>query len=142
MCCTHDNPVSCHKFRELMWEKYHTLCASASFKERWTKFLDSSVGIQSVLFYQCTTKHIFEKVIQTQFPLELNLVSLPVAKIDYEESDTLRYCAGYILRSVKKKIDASAHPLKKELLLCVEDLLEGLGIDIKHLMSGYMYRYL
>ena len=47
-----------------------------------------------------------------------------MAKIDYEESNALRYCAGYILRSVKK-IDASAHPMKKELLLCVEDLLEG-----------------
>ena len=64
-------------------------------------------------------------------------MSLPVAKIDYEESNALHYCAGYILRSVK----ASAHPMKKELLLRVEDLLEGLGIDIKHLMSGYMYRY-
>ena len=44
-CCTHDNPVSCRKFRELMWEKYHKLCASASFKEMWTKFLDSFIGI-------------------------------------------------------------------------------------------------
>ena len=35
----------------------------------------------------------------------------------------------YIPRALKKKIDRSSHPLKKELLLCLLDLSEEFGIE-------------
>jgi hypothetical protein len=44
--------------------------------------------------------------------------------LDFEDMNALRYCAGYLLRSVKSKIDSSAHPLKVKLLLCIEDMIE------------------
>ena len=117
-CCTHGKAVTCHTFKEKMWEKYHKLCSSEDFREKWTKFLEATIGIHSVLFYQFSTKCIFEEIIKIQFPIESAPVSLPVAKLDYEESNALWYCAGYILRSVKKKLSKAAHPMKKSLLLC------------------------
>ena len=41
----------------------------------------------------------------------------------YEERNGLRYAAGYVPRSLKKKLTKSAHPHKKDLLLCLPNLL-------------------
>ena len=76
-----------------------------------------------------------EQIIKIQFPVMSTPVTMEVTKLDYEESNALRYCAGYILRSVRKKIDKSAHdhPMKKALQLCVQDLYES--IICKHCLS-------
>ncbi len=42
-----------------------------------------------------------------------------------EESNTLCYCGGYLIRSPRNKISKSAHPLKDALVLCLQDLVEG-----------------
>lgn len=111
-----------------MWEKFHKLCSSDEFRKDWIAFIQSSVGFHgSAIFYQYIAKVILEKMIKFQLPVESASASntqTPV-NLDFEESNALRYCAGYILRAVKKKIDKSAHPLKKELQLCVKDLLES-----------------
>ena len=50
--------------------------------------------------------------------------------LSYEEKNALRYTAGYnVPRALKKKIDRSSHPLKKELLLCLLNLSEESGIE-------------
>ena len=41
--------------------------------------------------------------------------------LSYEEKNVIRFIGGYIL---KKKMERSLQPLKKELLLCLSDLLE------------------
>ena len=44
--------------------------------------------------------------------------------LSYEEKNIIRFIGGYILRVLKKKMERSLQPLKKELLLCLSDLLE------------------
>ena len=41
-----------------------------------------------------------------------------------EETNALRYAAGYVPRALKKALSKSAHPLKKDLQLCLLDLLD------------------
>ena len=70
---------------------------------------------------------ILEKVIQSQFPVDSDHEQSTSATppLDFEEANALRYCGGYLLHSLKKKISRSAHPLKEKMLLCIHDLLEG-----------------
>lgn len=131
-CCTHSRAVTCHTFKERMWGKFYQLCSSDNFRNSWTVFLESSIGLKSVIFYQFVTKAIFHQIIEMQLPVEpvsVNTVT-PAAtasppKLDKEESNALRYCIGYVLRSTRKKIEKSANRMKQQLLLCIEDLFES-----------------
>ncbi len=104
----------------------------------WSKFLETNIGFSGCpIFYQFITKLILEKVLKYQFPVDSRAIfpnndvegneqSTDLCLLDFKESNALRYCGGYLLRSIKKKIGKSAHPIKQKLLLCVQDLLEGI----------------
>lgn len=42
--------------------------------------------------------------------------------MDYLERNALRYAAGFVIQSLQKKIDKSAHRLKESVKLCLKDL--------------------
>ncbi len=128
-CCSHPKSMVCHTFKEQMWEKFYKLSSSERFRMSWTEFLQTSIGFNACpIFYQFITKTILEGIIKTQFPVISSpshcVVSLKT-QLDFEECNALRYCGGYLLRSLKKKISKSAHPLKSSLLLSLEDLFEA-----------------
>ena len=127
-CCSHPRPVTCHTFKERMWEKFYKLCAKEEFNTMWKTFIQSSIGFNgSPIFYQFVTRAILEEQVKIQFPTEVPLqpgASYTVTSLDFEDSSALRYCGGYIIRSLKKKIGKSAHPLRDALLLCLNDLIE------------------
>ena len=94
----------------------------------WKVFIQTSIGFNaSPIFYQFVTRTILEELIKIQFPTELPSCTIQPSStsLDFEESNALRYCGGYLIRSLKKKIEKSAHPLKDALLLCLQDLIEG-----------------
>lgn len=108
-----------------MWEKYYKMCSDKEFRSTWNKLLENSIGFQSCpIFYQFVTKVLLEDVIKRQFPID-STSQVTSHSLDFQESNALRYCAGYLLRSLKNKINRSAHPLKQKLLLCVKDLCES-----------------
>lgn len=117
-----------------MWEKYHKLTCSDDFRKAWSEFLHSSVGVRSVLFFQFVTKFILEEQIKAQMPVYKAAEEMSVSKLDYQESNALRYCSGYILRAAKKTVEKAATPLKTALLLCINELLES-----KSIYSFYMH---
>lgn len=133
-CCTHPRAVTCHTFKERMWEKFHKLCSCEDFRKSWTVFLQSSIDLKSVIFYQFVTRVILDEIIKMQLPVEPvfihtgTLASSVPPKLDYEESNALRYCIGYVLRSTRKKIEKSANRMKQQLLLCIEDLFESKSV--------------
>ena len=50
---------------------------------------------------------------------------LPVVEaLTYEESNALRYVAGYVCHKLRKKITASTHQMMEKLLLCLLDLCD------------------
>ena len=84
-----------------------------------------------------------EKMIKFQLPVESassGNTPKPV-NLDFEESNAVRYCAGYILRTVQKKINKSAHPLKKAIQLCIKDLLESRLIKYMHIPRFIHFLY-
>lgn len=44
--------------------------------------------------------------------------------LDYEEKNALRYTTGYVIRSLKRKLQQSANPMKKELILSLTTITE------------------
>ena len=92
-------------------------------------FIQTSIGLEgSPIFYQYVTRVILEQLIKIQFPLELpsRIIQPYSTSLDFEESNALRYCGGYLIKSLKKKIEKSARPLKDALLLCLQDLIKGI----------------
>ena len=95
--------------RERMWEYYHKLRSSTSFKEMWTTLLQQSIASELCpIFYQFVTDTIMEELIKHHFPVEV-FEREHEASLDYEELNALRYTAGYVVRSLTQKLQRSAH---------------------------------
>lgn len=97
-CCC--RPVTC---KERMWEKFYKLCAKEEFQTMWKMFIQTSIGFNgSPIFYQFVTRAILEELIKIQFPTELpsGTIQPSSASLDFDESNALRYCGGYLIRSL------------------------------------------
>ena len=111
--------------REMMWTKFHKIRTSEEYRVLWHPFLQL-VGIteMSTIFCQCVGEHVLKELAELQFPLidKITSQSKP-SELTCEETYGLRYAAGYVPRSLKKRLSKSTNPLKHELLLCLESLL-------------------
>ena len=119
-CFVHQGSLKTRE--ETMWQKYHKLRISASFREEWDKFLRASIGqAASPTFFQAVSHRIFRELVKIKHPiLEENCVDQP-SPITKEEEMALRYVSGYICRRVQEKIKASALPNKEDMLLFISD---------------------
>ena len=130
-CCFCESRSGCMRStRERMWESFFKLRSSQAFKDLWAKFLRDSIRCEPAcpIFFQFITDAIMEELIRDHFPAVESSQKTTKASLDYEERNALRYTAGYVVRDLEKKIRRSAHPLKKELLLCILELLES-GVE-------------
>ena len=77
--------------------------------------------------------YVFKEIVKRHFTVSLSQkTSAPDFSMSYEEKNALRYSAGYVIRSVKKEIAKSSHPLKDDILWCIDDMNscdEDLDID-------------
>ena len=110
--------------REKMWGLYHSIRTSASFIDLWVKLLQHS-GLEPLqTFYQHVTDQIFHDLIQQHFPVQLTESTEEANWLGHQEANAIRYVAGYVCRSLRKKITSSSSPLKQELLLALWELLD------------------
>ena len=124
-CLQHAKVKSEKINRERMWCAYHTLRTSDTYITDWETFLQSA-GITkgSVMFYQCIGDHIFKDMIRLHFPLpEAEDAGILKSTLTYMETNAIRYAAGYIPRSLDKTLLKSSHPLKRDLRLCLSELV-------------------
>ena len=124
--------------REHMWESYYKFRSSERFVEVWSWAINESGGDPTAIYYQFVTDAIMEELIKQHFPIkseELESRHDRSGSLDHEEVNALRYCAGYVIRAVKDKLKRSANPIKKELMLCLDDMieLEGIAVPVLHL---------
>ena len=118
---------SAHSKREVMWKAYHKLTTSQPFAEVWNSFVSKSISLASCpIFYQYVTERIFDQLIKEKFPISISACTETIASLSYIEKNALRYAAGYIPRSLCKKMKKSSDPDKLELLLCIDDMLQGI----------------
>ena len=118
--------LSAKKGRERMWSLYHSLRTSDDYVGEWCTFLQrSGASEMSSIFYQYVGDYMFKQLIKLHHPLHVSeFKGTDHSTPTYEEKNAIRYAAGYVPRSLKKKILKSAHPLKEDIQLCILDLLD------------------
>lgn len=112
------------RMRERMWHLYHRLRVSDNFKRKWAEFIQISTQQPAhPAFYQHVSDVMLEELIRKHFPLGNKPNTSKDTTITMNEANVIRYAAGYTLRRVRKKVEASSHHLKEEMVLCIMDLL-------------------
>ncbi len=114
--------------KEKMWGNYHTIRASDKFSSGWKQFLQESPGCEACpIFYQYITDKIFKRLIEIRYPVASESghhTSTASDTLLYGEANALRYAAGYVCRAVRKSIMSKGGTSRKELLLCLDELLD------------------
>lgn len=123
-------PVQSRAAREKMWAAYHNIRVCGEFVSLWKMFLQEC-GLDAMpTFYQTVTDKLFEKRIQFHCPVA---PAVPGNEYDgtltYEEKNAVRYAAGYVLRSTRKKILKSAHAKKNEMIEIIDALAQGSDVE-------------
>ena len=108
----------------------------------WNVFLCDSIDVEAYpIFYQFVSDSTLEELLKLNFPVQSSSRNT-VSPIDYMEANAIRYVAGYVFRSVKKKCMKSAHPLKDAIILCLSDIEEDIGKNIFSSVLVYIYTLL
>ncbi len=111
--------------RERMWAKYHQLRTSDLYREFWTQFVgEASVSPASPIFYQYVGNNLFQMLIMECYSIHSYEDDLDILPLTYIETNALRYVAGNVCHSVRKKIINKKHPLKGTLIIAIGDMGE------------------
>ena len=114
--------------REKTWSSFHEVRTSKVFQSVWEQFLQASVSLNpNPILYQYITDFMFKYLIKQWFPSvpsAATQLSISIDILTYEEKNAIRYAAGYIPRALYSKLEDSSHPLKKELILRLQDLID------------------
>ena len=73
---------------------------------------------------QHKTDTVFNHLITVNYPKSTGSSTVQPQQLDYKEKTALRYVAGYVTRTIYRRIKDSNHPIKDELLLCLSELNE------------------
>ncbi len=109
--------------REKMWESFYKLTSSDSFRDMWKRLLIPNNIEPTPIFYQYVTDSIMNTIIKEKFPVK-PATDKEIKSLDYEELNAVRYVAGYVIRALTKKLLRSAHPLKEEIVDCLDEMIE------------------
>ena len=92
----------------------------------WTVFLcttNSPSG--SPVLYQHLTDLVFKTLLHSKYSIMVNdTENISTTPLTYNEVNALRYAAGYVCRHIRKKIEASSHPLKEEMVLSLMTMVK------------------
>ena len=122
-----------------MWSSYHAIRTSKEYRAIWASLLNHLSLGTSPIFCQYVGNQVFKELITRHYPLRTSLNSPEQPNpLTEEEMYGLRYAAGYIPRSLKKKLPKSTHPLKNDLQLCIFDLLDE-GDESEHESKNWVH---
>ena len=110
------------KQKERMWGRYYKLRSSDSYRVTLSKFLEALGREAIAVFYQFVTDSLLEQLIKLRYPIMVESLD-DEASLDFEECSPIRYAAGYVLRSLTKKLSRSKN--KQELINCLQEMPEG-----------------
>lgn len=114
--------------RERMWGAYHQLRTADTFVKDWRAFLNDSVGQKAYpAFFQFVTHTVFKELLKHQYPVSEQTTENPERPLTYQEQNALGYVAGYIIRKLRFRREASHHT-KMEYMIFL--LLEFAGDEV------------
>ena len=118
--------------REQIWTSYHAVRTSKKYLESWASLLKHLSVRSSPILCQYLGNLVFKELIALHHPQPgTDLHSSSPKALTSEEIYGLRYAAGYIPRTLRKKLPKSTHPLRDDIQLCIFDLLDE-GCENKH----------
>ncbi len=121
--CFQHTHSSLHLNREKMWGLYHELRTSDSFKEEWSRFLHECGKQPCASFVQFVTNTLFKQLIEEEFPLNSTTNSNGHSGLmTFEEKNALRYVAGYVCRTLRKRLESSTIPDKDDMIYALMEL--------------------
>ena len=110
--------------REKMFEQLHFLRSTDDFTYNWTTFLKKcGVVDPTPTLFQHITDKVFNHLITVNYPKSIESSTVQPQQLDYKEKNALRYVAGYVTRTIYRRIKDSNHPIKDELLLAMHGQL-------------------
>ena len=109
--------------KEKMWQRYFTVRSSQEFIQQWKGFISQAGLPATPVLFQHLTDLLFRSLVKQTYQVNKNHSSDDVAMTN-DETNVLRYVAGYVCRHLRKKIERSKHPLKEELVLCLMSLVK------------------
>jgi len=111
--------------RDKIWESYFYMRSQETFTNRWTIFLYSANSPTGTpVLYQHLTDIIFKELLRKKYSVSANESERVGPLITINECNVLRYVAGYVCRHLRKKIEASNHPLKEDMVLCLMTMVK------------------
>lgn len=115
--------------REKMWTSFHAVRTSPEYCKLWKEFVHESTGKDTApsIFYQRLTDMLFGRLLHADAVPQITQGATP--RLNLEETNGLRYAAGYIPRALRKKIFRSQHKIKDDILLCLQELLQDDDTD-------------
>ena len=111
-------------WRELVWRKFHEIRGSPACDNLW-KVLPFTATTNDPMFQQMMLTGVLERLIKILFPV-VESVDEGQATISLSETDekVIRYIAGYIPVSLRKKLERSSNPHKEEFIVCLWSMCE------------------
>ena len=106
-----------------MWKAFFSLRSSATFISRWLAFLQDAGAVPMPILYQSLTDILLRLLIHRQYNIATTTEATTAASLSSNEGNALRYAAGYIVRSVSKKIKKSSVNFKDDLTSCCLKLI-------------------
>ena len=110
--------------RDKLWESYYCIRTTEIFTNRWTVFLcNANSPAGTPVLFQHLTDLVFKALLQWNYSVATDNSKQP-SPLTNNEANALRYVAGYVCRHLRKKIEASSHPLKEEMILCLMSMVK------------------
>ena len=128
--CIGVSPEGVRSFRTKQMElcrSYHQLRISDEYITTWVVFLRQIKCNPVPTFYQEVTDILFEHILKSLYPLEMDTIPLDTEEITFEDANVVRYMAGYVCRKVNTKIANSPFLNKIVLQKCLQGLLQDDG---------------
>ena len=120
------NPSGKALLRDKLWNHTFYICTQEGFINHWTVFLcGANFPVGSSVLYQHLTDLVFKELLHLKYSIAANdTENAGVGPLTYNGVNALRYVAGYVCRHSRKKIQASNHPLKEEMTLCLMTMVK------------------
>ena len=124
-CLVEKGGVGKPSWRELVWRKSHSIRESPAYDDLW-KVLPFTVSTNDPMFQQMMLTGVLERLIKMLFPVVESADEAGQAIISLSETDekVIRYIAGYIPVSLRRKLERSSNPHKEEFIVCLWSMCE------------------
>ena len=110
--------------REKMWAAFSKYVQSSEYRQLWCT-LSNNASVQSspLLNFYLTHNYLLH-LLKTKFPLTNSDLSNAPVDMSADEESALRYVAGYMIRSLRAKIERSKPNLMEEMVLALYSFRE------------------